>query len=199
MLLNSLLFKTRQQAKTKLLLSSRNLTAFHKPNQANKLLDLVKSDNNIKNSQKFLSTFSVNPNRIYRSVPIPTKSIENNNNNSRRFLLVLGNSSCNFTNNRRMMSTSTSNLKLMKVYDNILKSKQDSRLYRGLLLDNGLKCLLISDPSTDRSAASLDVHAGYMLDPEKFPGLAHFLEHMLFMGSKKVYTIFICCLRMILI
>ena len=83
------------------------------------------------------------------------------------------------------MSTTGSSLKLAKVYDNITKSTQDTRLYRGLLLDNGLKCLLISDPTTDRSAASLDVHAGYMLDPTQFPGLAHFLEHMLFMGSKK--------------
>ena len=84
------------------------------------------------------------------------------------------------------MTTTAPNMKLVKAFDNIVKSNQDSRLYRGLLLDNGLKCLLVSDPTTDRSAASLDVHAGYMLDPDQFPGLAHFLEHMLFMGSKKV-------------
>ena len=87
------------------------------------------------------------------------------------------------------MSTSQVNLKLIKSYENIVKSEKDKRLYRGLLLDNDLKCLLISDPSTDRSAASVDVHIGYMLDPKEFPGLAHFCEHMLFMGSKKVFFI----------
>ncbi len=47
------------------------------------------------------------------------------------------------------------------------------------------------DPLTDRSAASLDANAGYMLDPEEFPGLAYFCEHMLFMGSRKVFIIFL--------
>lgn len=42
-----------------------------------------------------------------------------------------------------------------------------------------------SDPTTDKSAASLDVRVGHLSDPDKFPGLAHFLEHMLFMGTEK--------------
>ena len=88
---------------------------------------------------------------------------------------------------KRNMTTSPVNLKLVKQFENIVQSNQDTRKYRGLLLDNGLKCLLISDPLTDRSAAAVDVHAGYMLDPKEFPGLAHFCEHMLFMGSKKVF------------
>lgn len=83
------------------------------------------------------------------------------------------------------MSTTSVNCKLVKSFDHIVKSSQDQRLYRGLLLDNGLKCLLISDPQTDRSAASVDVNTGHMLDPHEFLGLAHFCEHMLFMGSKK--------------
>jgi len=28
--------------------------------------------------------------------------------------------------------------------------------------------------------------AGHMLDPEDLPGLAHFCEHMLFLGTKQV-------------
>ena len=48
-----------------------------------------------------------------------------------------------------------------------------------------LKVLLISDPSTDKSAAALDVHVGSMSDPVHVPGLAHFCEHMLFMGTEK--------------
>jgi len=34
------------------------------------------------------------------------------------------------------------------------------RIYRGLELKNGLKVLLISDPTTDKSSASLNVHVG---------------------------------------
>jgi hypothetical protein len=45
--------------------------------------------------------------------------------------------------------------------------------------------LLISDPTTDKSAAALDVRVGHLSDPAELPGLAHFLEHMLFMGTKK--------------
>jgi hypothetical protein len=87
----------------------------------------------------------------------------------------------------RNMTTSQANFKITKSFENILQSHQDKRQYRGLILNNGIKCLLISDPLTDRSAAAVDVHAGYMLDPKEFPGLAHFCEHMLFMGSKKVH------------
>ena len=64
-----------------------------------------------------------------------------------------------------------SNYKIVKVFDKIEQSSQDDRQYRGFLLNNGLKCLVISDPHTDRSAASLDVNTGYMLDPKEFPGL----------------------------
>ena len=166
-----------------------------------------------------LSTFSINSNRQYCSLPL--KSLDKSS--KRRFTLILGRSSnCEsgidntsfgsglgpgrrrrlFENSaatqyqyqslqqqkqqRREMSTTSVNCKLVKSFDNIVKSSQDQRLYRGLLLDNGLKCLLISDPHTDRSAASVDVNTGHMLDPHEFLGLAHFCEHMLFMGSKKV-------------
>ncbi|XKL64356.1 hypothetical protein PGB90_004442 [Kerria lacca] len=73
----------------------------------------------------------------------------------------------------------------IKKFENIKKSKHDQRLYRGLQLNNGLKALLISDPLTDKSAASLAVNVGSLNDFQELPGLAHFLEHMLFLGSKK--------------
>lgn len=69
--------------------------------------------------------------------------------------------------------------------DNIEKSPEDKRLYRGLKLHNGLKVMLVSDAETDKAAVSLDVHVGYMSDPKSLPGLAHFLEHMLFLGTEK--------------
>ncbi len=75
-----------------------------------------------------------------------------------------------------------------KSYDNIIKSLGDKRDYKGFILNNGLKVLLISDPETDKSAAALDVNVGSMSDPRDLQGLAHFLEHMLFMGTKKVWT-----------
>ncbi|OWR46486.1 putative metalloprotease, partial [Danaus plexippus plexippus] len=45
--------------------------------------------------------------------------------------------------------------------------------------------LLVSDPTTDKSAAALDVNVGYLSDPDEVPGLAHFCEHMLFLGTQK--------------
>jgi len=50
--------------------------------------------------------------------------------------------------------------KVGKVIDNIIKSPEDKRLYRGLQLKNGMKLLLISDATADKSAAALDVHIG---------------------------------------
>jgi insulysin len=44
--------------------------------------------------------------------------------------------------------------------DTIVKSAEDKRLYRGLQFNNDLKVMLISDPSTDKAAASLDVNIG---------------------------------------
>lgn len=67
----------------------------------------------------------------------------------------------------------------------ILKPRNDTREYRRIVLSNDLQALLISDPDTDKAAASLDVYAGYFSDPDGLEGLAHFLEHMLFFSSAK--------------
>lgn len=67
----------------------------------------------------------------------------------------------------------------------IKKGDLDKCDYRYLELENGLKALLISDSTTDKGAAAMDVAVGFGCDPENFQGLAHFLEHMLFMGTKK--------------
>lgn len=61
----------------------------------------------------------------------------------------------------------------------------DDRNYRFIELPNKLKALLIQDPTTDKAAAALDVNVGSFEDPEDLPGLAHFCEHLLFMGSSK--------------
>ncbi|KAJ8705714.1 hypothetical protein PYW08_012760 [Mythimna loreyi] len=74
---------------------------------------------------------------------------------------------------------------VLKRYENICKSQEDKRSYRGLVLSNRLRVLLVSDMTTDKSAAALDVNVGYLSDPEELPGLAHFCEHMLFLGTEK--------------
>ncbi|OWF39127.1 nardilysin-like [Mizuhopecten yessoensis] len=115
------------------------------------------------------------------------------------------------------------------------KSENDTREYRSLFLENGLRVLLISDlngqaaseidedeetedesgsesgsesdghpsdeemdddmeddrpgnskpPSEKKSAVALCIGVGSFSDPDDIPGFAHFLEHMVFMGSEK--------------
>ena len=60
-----------------------------------------------------------------------------------------------------------------------------SRTYRSLELDNNLQVLLIHDPEVKKSAAAMDVNVGSLADPQDTAGLAHYLEHMLFLGTAK--------------
>ena len=46
------------------------------------------------------------------------------------------------------------------IFDDITKSASDKREYKGVELNNGMKILLISDPTTDKSSAAMDVNAG---------------------------------------
>ena len=59
------------------------------------------------------------------------------------------------------------------------------RQYRRFLLPNQMKVMLVSDPTLQRGAASMTVGVGSMNDPAERFGLAHFLEHMLFLGTEK--------------
>ncbi|MGK5092010.1 insulinase family protein [Deltaproteobacteria bacterium TL4] len=59
------------------------------------------------------------------------------------------------------------------------------RTYRRFLLPNQMKVLIISDPTIHRSSAALSVSVGSLNNPPSRAGLAHFLEHMLFLGTKK--------------
>ena len=67
----------------------------------------------------------------------------------------------------------------------IERSPADTRAYRALTLANGLEALVVSDPDADTAAAVVDVNVGSANDPESRPGLAHFLEHVLFLGTEK--------------
>lgn len=67
----------------------------------------------------------------------------------------------------------------------IEKSANDEREYKVIELENKLQVLLVSDVNTDKAAAGMSVNVGHFQDPEEIPGLAHFLEHMLFLGTEK--------------
>ena len=64
-------------------------------------------------------------------------------------------------------------------------SRFPERQYRRFILPNGMKVMLISDPTMQRGAAALSVGVGSLSDPPNRQGLAHFLEHMLFLGTQK--------------
>lgn len=64
-------------------------------------------------------------------------------------------------------------------------SPNDEREYGVLELENGLKIIVVSDPAADKAAAALNVHVGSMQNPDEQLGLAHYLEHMLFLGTEK--------------
>lgn len=61
-------------------------------------------------------------------------------------------------------------------------------LDRQLTLANGLRVTLHSAPRLKRCAAALQVAAGSHDVPLAWPGLAHFLEHLLFLGTERFPT-----------
>lgn len=65
----------------------------------------------------------------------------------------------------------------------IRQSPNDKRHYHFITLPNGLKTLLIHQADAEKSAVALTINAGHFDDPTDKQGLAHFLEHMLFLGS----------------
>ncbi|KAJ2340483.1 metalloprotease, partial [Coemansia sp. RSA 2673] len=67
----------------------------------------------------------------------------------------------------------------------IEKSGNDQRQYRLIRLPNNLTALCVQDLDAKEAAASLSVNVGSNANPAEFPGLAHFLEHMLFLGTEK--------------
>ncbi len=66
----------------------------------------------------------------------------------------------------------------------VVKSPNDDREYKVITLPNQLEVMLVSDPSTEKSAASLSVGVGLLQDPMTQQGMAHYLEHMLFLGTE---------------
>ncbi|MDG1164712.1 MAG: insulinase family protein [Porticoccaceae bacterium] len=75
-----------------------------------------------------------------------------------------------------------------KSLSTVIKSPNDDRQYRHIKLANEMDVLLISDSQAETSAASLDVYVGSYQNPKDREGLVHFLEHMLFLGTKDYPT-----------
>ncbi|SFC67811.1 pitrilysin [Pragia fontium] len=69
--------------------------------------------------------------------------------------------------------------------EKIQKSEKDTREYQAIKLDNGMTVLLVSDNLASKSLAALALPVGSLEDPDSQLGLAHYLEHMVLMGSKR--------------
>jgi insulysin len=82
-------------------------------------------------------------------------------------------------------SNKSSKSKIITNNEDFLKPSLDNREYRSITLPNNLQVLLVSDSKTDVEAAAVHIKAGHFDDPEHRPGLAHFHEHMIFLGNNK--------------
>jgi len=69
--------------------------------------------------------------------------------------------------------------------EKINKSEHDPRQYEAIKLANGMTVLLVSDAQAPKSLAALALPVGSLEDPNSQLGLAHYLEHMVLMGSKR--------------
>ncbi|WP_063371233.1 insulinase family protein [Pseudoalteromonas luteoviolacea] len=71
------------------------------------------------------------------------------------------------------------------IADSLIVSPNDNRQYKVLTLENGIDVVLVSDPNAEKSAAALSVGIGLLHDPMSQQGMAHYLEHMLFLGTEQ--------------
>ena len=83
-------------------------------------------------------------------------------------------------------SFATAMSSITRIADDLEKPDLDDRLYRVIELPNKLEALLVHDAQTDKASASLNVNVGNFSDEEDMPGMAHAVEHLLFMGTEKV-------------
>lgn len=67
----------------------------------------------------------------------------------------------------------------------VIKGAVDKNQYDHYVLKNAIPVLIVRNPLFKNSLCGLSVRTGFYDDPLEITGLAHFLEHMIFMGSKK--------------
>ncbi|KAH8588640.1 Metalloenzyme, LuxS/M16 peptidase-like protein [Bisporella sp. PMI_857] len=75
--------------------------------------------------------------------------------------------------------------KSIRITDKLEIPSIDTRKYRVIRLHNQLEVLLVHDADTDMASAAMDVNVGDFSDDSDMPGLAHGVEHLLFMGTEK--------------
>lgn len=88
----------------------------------------------------------------------------------------------NQTASQPTLATTTAPYQLLDV--EIHKSPTDKAVYQAIKLPNEMEVLLISDEKANKSLFSVGISVGSMEDPLNQQGLAHYLEHMILMGSK---------------
>ena len=65
---------------------------------------------------------------------------------------------------------------------------KDHRIYKEFVLPNYMEVLVVSDPLTTTSSAAISVGVGTLQNPREINGLAHLLEHTLFLGKHQSKT-----------
>ena len=85
------------------------------------------------------------------------------------------------------MLASTVSISKMRVSlaSDIVVPASDSSKLKALTLENGMQALLISHPSATLAGIAIQVGAGSLSDFDYMPGIAHFIEHTIIMGSEK--------------
>lgn len=72
---------------------------------------------------------------------------------------------------------------------NAIVNNEDVKISGGtvseLTLPNGIRAMVISLPGAKQPNLSVSIGVGSSHDPVTLPGLAHFVEHMLFLGTKE--------------
>ncbi|KAJ2507306.1 metalloprotease [Coemansia sp. RSA 2052] len=90
-----------------------------------------------------------------------------------------------WTSDFEQRKTSVSQLPYEEYTGPMEKSASDANNYRLIRLPNNLVVMCVQDADTEGAAAALSVDVGSNMDPVELQGLAHFLEHMLFMVGTK--------------
>jgi insulysin len=94
--------------------------------------------------------------------------------------------SSSFSVPKKSLLTRSIMTNIRRITDELEKPSLDDRSYRVIELPNKLQALLVHDPETDKASASMNVNVGSYADDDSMPGMAHAVEHLLFMGTKKV-------------
>jgi insulysin len=77
------------------------------------------------------------------------------------------------------------NSDIVRLSNDVLCSVKDSKEYKILELENGMEVIIVCDSPSKQSGACMTVETGQIDDYDDKLGIAHFLEHMLFLGSSK--------------